>query len=443
MSDDIPVRPVGTYDWVRTVSNIDFGGSDGVKGVAGRTIKGVAFRLSYWANPDGTQVIAGPARISVICEVDYKTAKTVLGVLRKHGLLTVVRRGRGPTSHGGIRVGDEYRLTVPLDLPERLLVRSEDQIKAAVEATKVANRRKDTGTARPRKSDDGLEGCYAPVTLPSGPEVTGAMVPRDDELRGNPESSYGGNGSAVPTHDLPLKNHQPISLSDYRPSVPAPRQAPTEDRERDGEPSSSRPEPHPETTAYDVLAAEGVDHDEATRLIPVIKEQCKVRTPAFWRHVAKNRDIVQIITDARAEFGQHAAAACDRCGSTGKVPGRSPFGDTPTEHDCPACTPLSSEAIGAFTRMLAGQPQCAHGYEGGNVPMPERGWMACAVCRAQSGYVSAEPSTRDQQPRTGERGGYRAAKVNSDASPGWATRPNGSKILVDSHHPGIDWYEPL
>lgn len=428
MSDDIPVRPVGTYDWVRAVSNIDFGGSDSVKGVAGRTIKGVAFRLSYWANQDGTQVIAGPARVSVICEVDYKTAKTVLGVLRKNGLLTVVRRGRGPTSDGGVRVGDEYRLTVPLDLPNRLRVRSEDEIRAAIEATKDANRRKDTGAVRPRKPASELEGSAAPVTPADGAEVTGAMVPGDDELRGNPGLGYGGNGSAVPTQDLPLKNHQPISLSDDRPSVPAPRQASPEDRERDDEASLSKPEPL--TPQQKLIAKRGITGDLATQVIGYIEATNTIDGLGWWYTADRNGSLDVQIQTAIAGLDR-----CVRCNDEGQVWSDQFNSMLP----CGTCGGSQDDT------------RCAK--------HPGQRAARCGSCRADRLAAGVERAS-DRQPRTSERGGYRAAKVNmepgartaamarrrqaaSEASPGWAVRPDGSRILVNSHDPNIDWETPL
>lgn len=111
---------------------------------------------------------------------------------------------------------------------------------------------------------------------------------------------------------------------------------------------------------------------------------------------------------------------CGRCQDTGRIPGHSQYGDTATDRPCPNCTPLTSEMRGEFIRGLAAYPPCEHGIAGGNVAMPDYGWMYCATCRNESGYLQL-----DEQPRSSQRGGYEAQRVNLPAgarTAGWDAR---------------------
>lgn len=208
--------PEDVYAWIDVVSRLRFGKS--INGVAGRTIKLVAFRLGYFADPDGTRVYPGPARMSLLCEVDYKTVKRVYQVLRHLGLILKVGSGAGPK--GGRRFhADEYRLTFPLDMLERLAILSPLDLEREIERIRVANRKKDpaaksAGTSEAavdKPSQDGLlRGRADPVTDQDqsgdeGPDEkdTGNSEPPDEEIRGTPDESYGEQESAVPTTDLP------------------------------------------------------------------------------------------------------------------------------------------------------------------------------------------------------------------------------------------------
>ncbi|MFF0822482.1 hypothetical protein ACFYUR_19135 [Micromonospora haikouensis] len=197
-----------------------------------------------------------------------------------------------------------------------------------------------------------------------------------------------------------------------RTSVTAARED-ANNRERD-EPTTSE-DPKPNTPDYQVLAEEGVDTDEAHQLIPVIVEQCRVRTPAFWRHVQRNRDIVKIIADARAWLATNGHSGCGHCGGTGKTTAHDQW-DHPYSADCPACTPMTSDQRRAFVAQLAGQPCCDHGWEGGNLPMPHTGWMRCPDCRRASGYVPVEE--RDRQRRSSDRESAEERNMR-----GWMTTP--------------------
>lgn len=207
-------RPVTVYEWVHEISSVDFDESPEIKDSAGKpikrpagkTLKEIAWRLGYWGNKDGTQVYAGPARIAVICEVDYKTAKLVLRTLCAYKLITLVQRGGGVATPEREGNGGEYRLTVPHNLRQIALYRTKEEIDALIEIEKEKARNKGpTGKRVPRES----RGTGAPVT-PVAPEgITGQSTSQETGSRGNQRPDHGAMVSAIPTQYLPVKENQP------------------------------------------------------------------------------------------------------------------------------------------------------------------------------------------------------------------------------------------
>jgi hypothetical protein len=203
VDDDRP-QPADMFDWVRVIDGIKFGAS--VKGVAAKTIKLIAYRLAMFGDPDGSNVRPGPARIAAVCEVDYTTAKKVYGLLRDWGLITKVRGSRGPAG-GREFVGDEYQLTVPLDLLERFHHRDPTELRREAEEIQSKHRR-----GAPRKVSDSegelvdnpeLRGSRTPATSDAVGRVAGESSGPNSELRVNPDASWGGIEPAIPTSDLP------------------------------------------------------------------------------------------------------------------------------------------------------------------------------------------------------------------------------------------------
>ena len=121
---DRGLQPANSHHWVRVVSGIDFSTAAVVaempakKRPAGRTIKGVAFRLAWWADTDGGSIFPSVAAISAACDIDYTVVKRCLQVLRAVGLLDGLSHGGGSSGRG-----TRYRLTVPADLLARVKYR--------------------------------------------------------------------------------------------------------------------------------------------------------------------------------------------------------------------------------------------------------------------------------------------------------------------------------
>lgn len=200
-----------TYDWVRFVARIQFGKAP--KRPAARTIKLVAFRIAWYADPDGTRVYPGIARLVVDCELDYSTVKDAYAVLRNLGLISLRAHGSGP--QGGRTAAthaDEYCLTIPPNLVDgrgRVRVLDPDEVEREIQRIREANRRRPrvTGAVAPRNSLEssgqatGLQGVRAPVMPSAATGVTGGITLAPDELRGESAPSYGGNSPRVPTSD--------------------------------------------------------------------------------------------------------------------------------------------------------------------------------------------------------------------------------------------------
>lgn len=95
----------------------------------GRTVKAVAVMLTVYADPDGSRVYPGVARLSYECELSYTVVKGALRTLRSLGLIVKVGR-RGDA--------DEYRLILHEDLLERVNVPTPSQVNAEVEKIRAA-----------------------------------------------------------------------------------------------------------------------------------------------------------------------------------------------------------------------------------------------------------------------------------------------------------------
>ncbi|MBB5874598.1 hypothetical protein F4553_008032 [Allocatelliglobosispora scoriae] len=127
--------------WTDLIRRIRF--TNAREGMRGATLKGVALMLATYADSDGTRIFPGNARISVDCEVDYRTARSAIATLHQLGLLVLVRKATRD------RNANEYRLAIPEDLLEQegIEVWSPTQYEAVVNKIKKARQ----GETRPAK----------------------------------------------------------------------------------------------------------------------------------------------------------------------------------------------------------------------------------------------------------------------------------------------------
>ncbi|MFI2663354.1 hypothetical protein [Micromonospora carbonacea] len=398
------MRIVTSIDFDESPELVDSAGKP-IKRPAGKSLKGVAFRASYWGNADGSQVYLGPARIAVSCEVDYKTAKGILRTLCAYKLLTLVQRGGGVTTPEREGNGGEYRLTVPHDLDKIAKVRSKEEIDAEIEAVKEKNRNKSTGQRRPRES----RGTNTPVSLGDATGDTGQPVPATEESRGNGGVSHGATSSAIPTQHQPGKEeNQPSSLS-ARTSVPPPCD-PADDRERD---ESTKSE-DPNLTWHQRLVVEaGCPVDRAPDVSAWLQAKFPDKGPGWWRKVQSTGDLTVHIQDALDALDadepapdDDTALHCATCRDTGKVTIRLVHeSDAEKTTDCPDCT-------------NDGRGKCRT-----HPGLPSR---RCGGCR------SDRLARGNEQPRTSQR-------TKEPLRPGYTQRPDGTRILTNSHDPNIDW----
>lgn len=114
----------GVNDWVNVVRRARLA----------PTTKLVALTLASYADPDGTKVFPGVARLVVQCRIRFSTARAGLADLRHAGLIERVRRGNRRRGQS-----DEYRLILAADLLERVDVPTPDEERAEIEQVKERN----------------------------------------------------------------------------------------------------------------------------------------------------------------------------------------------------------------------------------------------------------------------------------------------------------------
>ncbi len=178
----------------------------------GRTAKAVALALALRANPDGTRIFPGLARLSVEMELSTKALKEALKVLREAGLIEVVRAAS--------MAGDanEYRLVLD-DVLDKIDVPDPDAHDTAIRTVAAQIRGKYTpklrGTAAPAGSVDNPElrvpAATAEKRTEEAPAGNGAA----------PETSPAGNGGAdlrgtpLPaTYQVPTQERSPTQTID-------------------------------------------------------------------------------------------------------------------------------------------------------------------------------------------------------------------------------------
>lgn len=127
----------------------------------GPTVKLVALVIASYADPDGTKVFPGIARLAVQCEIDYRTARRAVASLRERGLIELVRRGARRNGKS-----DEYRLVLTEDLLERCDVPTPAAERVAIE--RVTQRNRSTGHPRPVQSQSSGTDHRSPVPRANG-----------------------------------------------------------------------------------------------------------------------------------------------------------------------------------------------------------------------------------------------------------------------------------
>ena len=104
--------PYDRYEWIRLVRRCDLS----TAGLSASAADHVAVTLAGFGNADGTKVFPGVELLAKCTKRSPRTVKRALARLRELELITLVASG----SRHGLGKADEYRLTYPEDLAERV-----------------------------------------------------------------------------------------------------------------------------------------------------------------------------------------------------------------------------------------------------------------------------------------------------------------------------------
>jgi len=108
---------VDRYEWERLVRRARIGS----------TTKYVGMTMAQYANRDGSSIRPGVARLVAVTELSERTVRGALTRLRQLGFVERVREG---SSLGRRAITDEYRLTIPVDLLDRVAMLDPDETAA-------------------------------------------------------------------------------------------------------------------------------------------------------------------------------------------------------------------------------------------------------------------------------------------------------------------------
>lgn len=181
--------------------------------VKGALVKGVALALASYADADGGSVRPGTARIAVDCEISYQVAKRCVAALRELGLITVVRQGNRQGQ------ADEYRLTLPADLLDRVDVPDPDAYRALVdEIAAAANRGKRVRVTSSPVPESGA----VPVQVTGSPvrqqETRSVRVMRSPVPSGTGDASTGDSDASTGDPVTPVRvTGSPPTYQEHQP----------------------------------------------------------------------------------------------------------------------------------------------------------------------------------------------------------------------------------
>ncbi|WP_165945711.1 hypothetical protein [Micromonospora sp. KC606] len=243
---DRELRPVGRFEWEQIIMRARLGGlitgnGRGTRGgVSGAAFMAVALVWSGHADPDGTNIWPGDATVAVEAEVGLKVAQAVKRKMIEIGLTEKVR-SRSRRQHRG----DEYRLTLPTDLLDRVEVLTPAALKLAAIAEYEKQRGKRGGSTGPLREPVGQTAVGGPPEPPhdDSPETRGGSDgPTNPARGGSGGPAVGGPPDRDTTQDR--ASYGPTPAEDKpRTAVTGPRAPETEepDSEVEVEQRTARP----------------------------------------------------------------------------------------------------------------------------------------------------------------------------------------------------------
>lgn len=162
------------------------------------TVKLVALVIASYANPDGSKVFPGIARLTVQTGLDSRTVQRAMATLRKTGLIQLVRRGARRAGKS-----DEYRLTLAADVLERITVLS--PAAERLEMNRITERWSRRSTRHPCPVEQPADGEFYTSPVTSDPSST---------RQGNPVLHV--TRAAPPSIDLYREPQPPSEAGDDR-----------------------------------------------------------------------------------------------------------------------------------------------------------------------------------------------------------------------------------
>ena len=144
------------------------------------TVKLVALVLATYADKDGRRIFPGVARLAVQSGVSYSTVRAAIAVLRRAGLIELVRRGARKAHRA-----DEYRLILAEDVLERVEVLTPDREAVLIEelnrSNVVAGRKRSSATTEALETAS-LSGQRQVLAPPMRSARTGSSATADPFL---------------------------------------------------------------------------------------------------------------------------------------------------------------------------------------------------------------------------------------------------------------------
>jgi hypothetical protein len=121
----LELEPAGRFDWERLVRRAQLP----------KPLKFLALVMATYADPDGSRVRPGLPVLSAVTGDSERHVSRLLTALVDSGLLEQVARGGGRGNRGRASV---YRLTIPADLFDRMLLLSPEDLPADSEDIQVS-----------------------------------------------------------------------------------------------------------------------------------------------------------------------------------------------------------------------------------------------------------------------------------------------------------------
>ena len=109
---DFVLKPMARFEWERIIR----------RAALPSQVKYLALMAATYGNTDGTSVRPGVERLARVMSVSEPTVKRNLSALRTAGFIERTKQGN---RHA--KKSDEYRLTVPSDVLERLALDPDEQ----------------------------------------------------------------------------------------------------------------------------------------------------------------------------------------------------------------------------------------------------------------------------------------------------------------------------